>query len=83
MTIPINLHPQYIINEEGKRVSVILPIEEFNKLIENQIDDLSYLSDEVEKGFNYDISFHRFIALIFDEFYNINNCSINLYIWLN
>ena len=52
MTMPINLHPQYITNEEGKRVSVILPIEEFNKLIGNQVDDLSYLSDELEKGFN-------------------------------
>ena len=52
MTMPINLHPQYITNEEGERVSVILPIEEFNKLIGNQVDDLSYLSDELEKGFN-------------------------------
>ena len=52
MTMPINLHPQYITTEEGERVSVILPIEEFNELIGNQVDDLSYLSDELEKGFN-------------------------------
>lgn len=52
MTMPINLHPQYINDEDDKRVSVILPIEEFNELIENQVDDLSYLSDEIEKGFN-------------------------------
>lgn len=50
--MPINLHPQYITNDDGKRVSVILSIEEFNELIENQVDDLSYLSDEIEKGFN-------------------------------
>ena len=48
--MPINLHPQYITNDDGKRVSVILSIEEFNELIENQVDDLSYLSDEIEKG---------------------------------
>jgi hypothetical protein len=30
----INLHPQYVTNTKGERVSVILPIEEFNTLIE-------------------------------------------------
>ena len=33
MTIPINLHPQYVTNENGDKVSVILPIEEFNNLL--------------------------------------------------
>jgi len=38
-------------------VSVILSIEEYKELIEQyQNNDLSYLSDEIEKGFNSNIS---------------------------
>lgn len=57
MTMQMNLHPQYITNEEGEKVSVILPIDEYNKLINEQFnDDLSHLNGEVEQGFNSKLS---------------------------
>ena len=34
MTMSMNLHPQYVTNDNGERISVILPIEEFNTLLE-------------------------------------------------
>ena len=34
MRMSMNLHPEYITNDNGERVSVILPIEEFNTLLE-------------------------------------------------
>ena len=34
MAMSMNLHPQYITNDNGERISVILPIEEFNTLLE-------------------------------------------------
>ena len=36
MTMSMNLHPQYVTNDDGERVSVILPIEEFNTLVEQK-----------------------------------------------
>jgi len=57
MTMNMDLHPQYITNEDGKQVSVILPIEEYKELIEQyKNNDLSHLTEEVEKGFNFKIS---------------------------
>ena len=39
MTMPMNLHPQYITDENGVKISVILPIEEFENIIQdNDID---------------------------------------------
>lgn len=32
MTMPMNLHPQYITDENGNKTSVILPIEEFDNI---------------------------------------------------
>ncbi|MEA3554823.1 MAG: hypothetical protein U9R39_10560 [Campylobacterota bacterium] len=54
MTMPMNLHPQYITNDNGDRISVILPIEEFNNLIEqtDDIQDLSHLTNQVIDGLN-------------------------------
>lgn len=53
----MDLHPQYITNEDGEKVSVILPIEEYKELIEQyKNNDLSHLSNEVEKGFNSKLS---------------------------
>ena len=37
MTMSMDLHPQFVTNDNGERISVILPIEEFNILLE-QID---------------------------------------------
>lgn len=53
----MNLHPQYVLNENGEKVSVILPINEYNALVEDtQNDDLSYLNDEIDKGFDSPLS---------------------------
>ena len=35
MTMPMNLNPQYITDKDGNKISVILPIEEFNSIIDN------------------------------------------------
>ncbi len=51
MTMPMNLHPQYIIDDSGNRVSVVLPIEEYNTLLSKfNSHDLSHLVKEVQKG---------------------------------
>ncbi|MCP4970652.1 MAG: hypothetical protein GY932_08690, partial [Arcobacter sp.] len=51
MTMPMILHPQYIIDDSGNRVSVVLPIEEYNTLLSKSNNhDLSHLVKEVQKG---------------------------------
>jgi hypothetical protein len=54
MTMPMNLHPQYIIDENGDKTSVVLSIDEFNTLIEQNAttQDLSHLTNQVKEGFN-------------------------------
>ena len=52
MPISMNLHPQYITDENGNKVSVVLPIEEFENIINQNTNDLSQLEDEVTKGLN-------------------------------
>jgi PHD/YefM family antitoxin component YafN of YafNO toxin-antitoxin module len=39
-----DLHPEYIIDEKGKKNSVILPIEDFIELIED-LEDLSIIAE--------------------------------------
>ena len=51
--MPMNLHPQYITDENGNKLSVILPIEEFHNLVEQSVnDDLSCFDSEIEDGLN-------------------------------
>ena len=38
------LHPQYITDEHGERVSVVLPIAEFSELLED-LDDLAVVAE--------------------------------------
>ncbi|MGK0255494.1 MAG: hypothetical protein ACI81I_000090 [Arcobacteraceae bacterium] len=54
MTMPINLHPQYIIDQNGNKTSVVLSIDEFNTLIEQNVNtqNLSHLTDQVKEGLN-------------------------------
>jgi len=40
MTIPMNLHPQYITDENGVKISVVLPIEEFNIILDDSSGSL-------------------------------------------
>ena len=35
----INLHPQYIIDLKGKKLSVVLPVDEFERLME-ELEDM-------------------------------------------
>ncbi|MBL1242838.1 MAG: hypothetical protein COA30_06900 [Sulfurimonas sp.] len=44
MTMPINLHPQYITDDSGDKVSVIITIEEFENMLED-IEDLTAIAD--------------------------------------
>lgn len=39
-----NLHPEFLTNEEGERISVVLPIEEFNELLED-LEDLAVIAE--------------------------------------
>ena len=39
MTMPMNLHPQYITDDNGTKVSVILPIKEFED-IQNNFEEI-------------------------------------------
>lgn len=39
-----NLHPQYITNEKGEKQSVIIPISDFEELIED-IEDLAAIAE--------------------------------------
>ena len=53
MTMLMNLHPQYITDENGKKLSVIIPIEEFENLVEQSVsDDLSCFNSEIQDGIN-------------------------------
>lgn len=47
----IKLNPQYIIDSSGKKISVILPINEFNEIIEEleELEDIK-LYDEALKS---------------------------------
>ncbi len=54
MTMSIDIHPQYITNEEGEKLSVILPVNEFEQMLED-IEDLAVaLSRKEEKTTSHD-----------------------------
>ena len=48
MTMPINLHPQYITNDNGDKVSVIIDMQEFENMIED-IEDLTAIADRKDE----------------------------------
>ena len=39
-----DLYPEFLTNEEGERISVVLPIEEFNELLED-LEDLAVIAE--------------------------------------
>ena len=43
------LHPQYITDEAGKRVSVVLSIEEYQELLED-LEDLAVLAERKDEA---------------------------------
>lgn len=44
----IQLHPQYITDETGSRVSVVLPIDEYRELLED-LEDLAAMAERREE----------------------------------
>lgn len=46
MTTATKLHPKYVTDSKGKQTAVILPIEEFNGLLED-LDDLAVVAERV------------------------------------
>ena len=44
----MTLNPQYVINEKGERVSVMLPVAEYEELLE-EIDDLARVAERREE----------------------------------
>jgi len=45
----VNLHPQYITDPEGERVSVVLPIDEYRELLED-LEDLAVVAERREQS---------------------------------
>lgn len=54
MTQPFNIHPQYITNDDGEKLSVVLSIEEFENMIEDYEDLLEVSNRKDEKTFSHD-----------------------------
>ena len=48
MTMPINLHPQYITNDNGEKLSVVLSIQEFEDILED-IEDLAIVAQRKDE----------------------------------
>lgn len=42
--ISYNLHEQFVVNEKGKKIAVLLPFKEYQKLLED-IHDLSVIAE--------------------------------------
>jgi PHD/YefM family antitoxin component YafN of YafNO toxin-antitoxin module len=43
-----NLHPQYVTDRDGHQTAVILPIEEYNSLLED-LEDLAVVAERVNE----------------------------------
>jgi hypothetical protein len=48
MTIAEALHPQFVTDKEGRQTAVILPIDEFNELLED-MGDLAVLAERADE----------------------------------
>jgi len=53
MTMPMNLHPQYITDENGVKISVILPIEEFENIIQDDNIDKVWEDESLKRAESY------------------------------
>src|SRR6056297_3710887 len=47
--LTIELHPQYVVNEKGQKKAVILPVEEYEELLED-LSDLAIAAERREEG---------------------------------
>ena len=48
MTMPLNLHPQYITNDSGEKISVVIDMQEFQSMLED-IQDLTAIADRKDE----------------------------------
>jgi PHD/YefM family antitoxin component YafN of YafNO toxin-antitoxin module len=48
MTMPINLHPQYITDDNGDKVSVVIDMQEFESMLED-IEVLTTIADRKDE----------------------------------
>ena len=49
MTMPMNLHPQYITDEDGNKLSVVLPINEFESIKDNEKIDKIWEEESIKR----------------------------------
>jgi hypothetical protein len=68
MTIPMNLHPQYITDENGVKISVILPIEEFKNIIQDDNIDKVWEDESLKRAEEYRKG--NLDTISSDEFFN-------------
>jgi spore germination protein GerM len=68
MTMPINLHPQYIIDENGNKISVVLPIEEFENIIQDESIDKIWEDESLKRLEAYHKG--KLETISSDEFFN-------------
>jgi len=48
MTMPMNLHPQYITNDNGEKMSVVLSMQEFENILED-FEDLAIVAQRKDE----------------------------------
>ena len=48
MTMPMNINPNYITNDNGEKMSVILSMEEFENILED-IEDLAIVAERKDE----------------------------------
>ena len=48
MTMPMNLNPQYITNDNGEKMSVVLSMQEFENILE-EFEDLAIVAERKDK----------------------------------
>lgn len=49
MTMHMNFHPQYITDDKGEKVSVVLSMQEFENILED-IEDLAVIADRKDEN---------------------------------
>ncbi len=68
MTMPMNLHPQYITDENGNKLSVVLPINEFENIIDSKMIDKIWEEESIKRAEAYKKGELETISS--DEFFN-------------
>ena len=68
MTMPMNLHPQYITDENGNKLSVVLPINEFENIIDSKMIDKIWEEESIKRAKAYKKGELETISS--DEFFN-------------